>query len=89
MRHTTCLLLVLAAAGCSYTDPYTKDGFWKPTGANDRNIAAMAQNKSDLIRGRGAPGSDGVQAASAIELVQKGTPRPLPATSSRSSGGGN
>lgn len=80
------LLAALAAAGCTETDPYAREGTWQPTGANARNIAAMVTNKQDLIRGRGAPGSDPVEATSAVLRLWEGTPRIAPAVSSRGGG---
>ena len=77
------LFAALAAAGCTEVDQY---GTWQPTGANARNIAAMATNKQDLIRGRSAPGSDRVESTSAVFRLWEGTPHPLPATSSKAGG---
>lgn len=83
------LLALLAVAGCAATDPYARAGTWQPTGANSRNIAAMAANKQDLIRGRGSPGSDPIESSSAVFRLWEGTPRALPASSSKSTGGGS
>lgn len=77
------LLALLAAAGCAATDPYTRDGTWQPTGANARNIAAMAANKQDLIRGRGTQGSDPIESSSAVFHLWEGASRALPATSTK------
>ncbi len=74
------LLAALAVAGCADIDGY---GTWQPTEANARNIAVMAANKRDLIRGRGAAGSDPVESASAVVHLWEGTPHALPVTSSK------
>jgi len=74
------LLAALALAGCAELGGY---GTWQPTEANARNIAAMAANKHDLIRGRGAAGSDPVESTSAVVHLWEGTPHVLPVTSSK------
>lgn len=43
----------LLLAGCMSREPYHRTDVWQPTGANIANIAAMAADPHDLIRGRG------------------------------------
>ena len=79
--------LLLSLASCAEVDPYTTGGVWQPAGINARNIATMTINKGDLIRGRGAKGSDATLSASAVTRLWEGNTKPLPAVSSRSVGG--
>lgn len=43
---------LLLLAGCNQIDPLERPYMWHPNGSNDTNIAAMAVNPSDLVRGR-------------------------------------
>lgn len=80
------LLAALAAAGCTEIDPYARPGAWQPTGANARNIAAMAANKQDLIRGRTMVGSDPVESTAAVLRLWEGAPHVIAPVSSRGGG---
>lgn len=85
LRRAGGLLLCLGAlAGCAGTDTYRRPGTWHPDGANAANIAAMAANPGDLLRGRGSPGSDGPLAARAIDRLWD---VPQPGTGGASAGG--
>jgi len=70
-------LPLLVLAGCSQIDPLTKEGVWRPTGANDANLRAMVAVPSDLAYGRAARTSDGNLAARAVERLRTGRVYPL------------
>ena len=72
-------------AGCAETDPYLKSGMWQPVGANARNLAAMVETPTDLLRGRGTTGTPGVEAAPAVSRYWSGKATPLPASSTQQS----
>lgn len=81
-------LPLLVLAGCSQIDPLTKEGVWRPTGANDANLRAMVAVPSDLAYGRAARTSDGGMAARAVERLRTGKVYPLPDTGISKIGGG-
>jgi hypothetical protein len=70
------LLVLLALDGCD-RDPYRRTDVWQPTGSNAANIAAMAADQSDLIRGRGVTQSGTKGSTTAIERLWNDNPRPL------------
>ncbi len=81
-RHVTswigCAALpLLVLGGCAQIDPLTKEGIWRPTGANDANLRAMVAVPSDLAYGRAARTSDGRSAAQAVERLRTGKVYPL------------
>ena len=94
-RHMTpwigfAALPLLGLGGCAQLDPLTKEGDWRPTGANDANLRAMVAVPSDLAYGRAARTSDGRLAAQAVERLRTGKVYPLPDTGiSRIGGGGS
>jgi hypothetical protein len=67
----------LAMAGCQNLDPYTREGTWQPTGANQGNLAVMVANPQDLIHGRGQQAEDSKEPALAINRLWTDTPKPL------------
>ena len=69
---------ILLLAACSQTDPYKREGSWRPNGANDANLRAMLVSPSDLVRGVAAAGSDGQRATAALDRYRKDKPRRLP-----------
>jgi hypothetical protein len=77
-RTLACSGLLLLMAGCDITDPYTREGVWRPDGTNDLNLRAMVVSPSDLVRGVGSPGGNGQQAAAALERQRTDKMRPLP-----------
>lgn len=91
-RVLRCLLLVAPLCGCAAIDPFTREGVWRPTGANEANLQAMLDNPQDLIAGRGASGSNATMAAQAVERLRTDRVRPLPASGiariGQSGGGG-
>lgn len=78
----------LALAGCQELDPYTREGTWQPTGANQGNLAAMVANPQDLIHGRGQRAEDTKEPTLAINRIWTDTPKTLldPGGGSSSSG---
>ncbi len=85
------LLILLAVAGCSQIDPYTRDGMWQPNGANSLNLAAMTANPLDLVRGHGDAGPQPVEATGAVDRLLSGRAKPLAvvgADATPGSGGG-
>jgi uncharacterized membrane protein YgcG len=85
--------LLLTLAGCEWFDPYQREGIWRPTGANQANIAAMVGNPNDLIAGHGDGRTDANPQLIAIGRVSTDVPKSLPSASggsggSSSSGGG-
>jgi type IV pilus biogenesis protein CpaD/CtpE len=62
--------LALAALGaCTEHEPYHREGEWQPEGINAGNMAAMAANPLDLVRGHGASGSAHRTAANAVDRL--------------------
>ena len=71
----TGLLLV---CGCDQIDPLKRDYIWKPADINRHNIATMAVNPNDLIRGRhDTRRRRAVNEADAVERIWSGKPMPL------------
>jgi hypothetical protein len=77
MRLTT-LLLLIAFAACDRTDPYRREGTWRPSGANDANLRAMVVVPSDLAIATRAGPADGALAAAALSRLHNDRVRPLP-----------
>jgi hypothetical protein len=71
-------MVVLSLAGCDATDPYLKQGVWRPNDANDANLRAMVVSPSDLVRGVNSSQGDGRQAAAALDRLRNDKPRVLP-----------
>jgi type IV pilus biogenesis protein CpaD/CtpE len=46
-------LALCALAACTEHEPYHQEGQWQPEGVNAGNMAAMAADPLDFIRGRG------------------------------------
>src|SRR5262249_38782134 len=64
---------VLSLGACGLTDmidPYQRQGMWRPDDANEDNLRAMVASPSDLVRGVSSNGSDGQQAAAALDRVR-------------------
>ena len=78
LRHQLFWILVLSLAGCDATDPYLKQGVWRPNDANDANLRAMVVSPSDLVRGVNSSQGDGRQAAAALDRLRNDKPRVLP-----------
>ena len=76
-----CQLLCIALLmlmGCDAIDPYSREGTWRPANVNESNLRAMVTSPSDLVRGISSPGSDGQQAAAALDRQRNDKMRPLP-----------
>jgi hypothetical protein len=72
-----CALPMLA--GCDIlTDPYHREGSWRPTGANDFNLRVMAAQPREIIMGTGEAGADGQAAADAVDRLRTDRVRSLP-----------
>ncbi len=62
MTHTQYLRLAglmaasLLFSGCEATDPYKREGMWRPEGVVNANLAAQIANPQDMLRGRGDTG---------------------------------
>ncbi len=79
MRPAALLLpLLLALAGCNQIDPYTREGVWRPNGANAANLRAMVAVPADLVAARPAAPADGALAADALNRLRQDRLRPLP-----------
>ncbi len=69
--------LLALLSGCAGPDPYDFPHTWRPTGANDANLAAMAARPADLARGRGTGPTDGQVITTAVERLRSGRVKPL------------
>ena len=78
MMRSLALLLLAALVGCDQTDPYRRDGAWRPNGANDSNLRAMVVVPSDLAVATPAAPADGTLAAAAVSRLRNDRVRPLP-----------
>jgi hypothetical protein len=77
-RMPVCIGLVLLLAACDLTDPYARDGVWRPDGTNDVNLRAMVASPADLARGVSSLDGDGQQAAAALDRQRLDRMRRLP-----------
>ncbi len=78
MMRLTALLLLITLAACDRTDPYLRDGAWRPNGANDANLRAMVVIPSDLAVATRASPADGALAAAALSRLHHDRVRQLP-----------
>ena len=70
--------VLFALAGCDSIDPYLREGVWRPSGANEANLRAMAATSRDLVKAsRPSPG-DGGLAAAAVDRLAHDRVRALP-----------
>jgi type IV pilus biogenesis protein CpaD/CtpE len=79
---------ILTLAGCEDLDPYHRQHVWYPTGASEANIAAMAANPRDMIRGHGGARADGAVAEGAVTRARQDHAKPLLNPASSAGGGG-
>jgi hypothetical protein len=77
MLRCTALLLLFILAGCDRTDPYLREGVWRPSGANDANLRAMVVVPSDLAAAAASP-ADGGLAAAALSRLRRAQVQRLP-----------
>lgn len=82
----TAAITLLALTGCNQIDPLKRDYMWHATGVNEHNIAAMAVNPHDLVRGRDTARRRVVVELEGVERLWSGRPYPLP-TSGGAAGG--
>jgi type IV pilus biogenesis protein CpaD/CtpE len=79
MRPTLVLLpVLLALAGCNKTDPYQREGVWRPNGANAANLRTMVAVPADLVAAMPASPANGGLAAEALSRLRQDRVRPLP-----------
>lgn len=81
LRRRLVCIAVLALAGCDMTDPYLREGAWRPNDANEANLRVMVAAPSDLVRGVSSAAGDGQQAAAALDRYRSDKPRQLPESS--------
>ncbi len=74
MRLALIVATVLVA-GCD--DPYRWPGHWDAAQVNELNLAVQASDWRDVAAGHGDPGSDGQEAAAAVDRLRKGAIKPL------------
>jgi hypothetical protein len=81
--------------GCDQIDPLKRPYMWQASGVNDRNIALMAANPADLVRGRDAPQRGAIVETDGVTRLWTGKQLPLlsdvpgaGASSTTSTGGG-
>ena len=79
-RLLLALPLLLVTAGCDLFDPYKRPGSWRPSAANEQNLATMAVNPAERVRGTGAVGASGAAATGAIDRLRADKVKPLPDT---------
>ena len=94
MRFSPILPLVLATslalAACDHhTDSIARLNRIPFGGANDANIAAMAERPADLMRGRGQGPVDGTTAEEPIHRLLTDRPKPLLNPGGIAPGGGS
>ena len=75
MRPVLAVTAALLLAGCN--DPYQWKAHWDAPQTNLLNQAAQAENWRDLDVGFGDPGSDGQEAAAAVDRLRHGTVKAL------------
>jgi hypothetical protein len=80
-------LTLLTLTGCDRIDPLTRPYVWKPTDINAHNIAAMADDPNDLVRGRETKSRRAVQESDAVEHLWAGKPAGLLGTGGGGGGG--
>ena len=76
----TIILATIASmlvSGCAAQDPYTREGVWRPNGANDRNLRAMIANPDDLTAGAVDTAADGQVMAAAVARYRSGRVKEL------------
>jgi hypothetical protein len=77
MRITT-LFLLFAVAGCDQTDPYLREGVWRPNDANAVNLRAMVVVPADLVAATPSGPADGGLAVAAVDRLRRDHVRQLP-----------
>jgi hypothetical protein len=78
MKHFVLLLLLIGQASCDSTDPYLREGVWRPSGVNAGNLRAMVSVPSDLLVATRPARGDGGLAAMSVDRLRHDRVRPLP-----------
>jgi hypothetical protein len=78
MLRFAALFALIFLSGCDQTDPYRREGTWRPSGANEANLRAMVVVPSDLAVASRASAADGHLAAAALSRLHHDKVRPLP-----------
>jgi hypothetical protein len=78
MRPLRALLLLLPLVACGPGDDFLRPGTWRPTGANEANLAAMLAEPSHARAGAAARTERAEPAALAIRRLELDRRRPLP-----------
>jgi hypothetical protein len=78
IRFSIAIGVMTFLTGCDTLEPYDRIGAWRPTAVNDANLAVMAVNPGDLLRGQGTAASDGMTAAAPIDRLRRDHVKPLP-----------
>lgn len=79
MRRAALLLLLLLPA-CGQIDPYTREGVWRPSGANEANLRLHVATPAHLDRGMNEPRADGHVQAAAVQRYRTDRVKALPAS---------
>ncbi len=79
---------LLALTGCNQIDPLKRPYMWHESEINRHNIAAMAANPHDLVRGRETPRRRAVTESDAVQRLWSGQPVPLQGGGGSGSSGG-
>jgi hypothetical protein len=77
LRFSIAACVMIFLTGCDALEPYDRVGAWRPTAVNDANLAVMAVNPGDLLRGQGTAASDGETAAAPIDRLRRDHVKPL------------
>lgn len=81
MRRMVPVMLALLVAGCAgMNNPSEREGAWRPSGVNDRNLRAMVADPAHLQRGVGASGAVAPAATAPVDRLYRDQVRPLPET---------
>lgn len=81
------ILALAGLTGCAMTDPYQRQGVWRPQGSNEMNFELQVARAADLVQGRGSDETDADMVALAIDRMKRDKVKPLPAASISSVGG--
>ena len=73
-----CVGLLAMLCCCAETDPYAREGAWRPNGSNEANLRAMVAVPSDLALAALASPADGGLTAQAVSRLRHDRVRALP-----------
>jgi uncharacterized membrane protein YgcG len=76
-RLAVAALGLLSLAGCDKIDPLDRPYMWYESGVNAHNIAAMAANPTDLVRGRDQPRRNVSMESDGVDRIWSNKPTPL------------